>query len=110
MSTVLRTSSTNIVDIPDLYDMVAQVFLTGANATPVSGALLDAAKVALSPAVPLTWAYVAGTQGTWRAAIADTVVLTDGATYYARLKISTGSPATIRQLDVKCTVVGTENP
>lgn len=99
---ILKPASTNIMEIPDVFDEVSGVFLTSVNATATEGALLDSALGALSPAVALTWTYVAATSGTWRTTLVNSVALVDGTDYFARVKFTVTSTGVVRMVYIPC--------
>lgn len=97
---IVKPGSTNVVEVADIFDTINRTSFD-ATATPTLGALLDSSKNALVSPVGLTWAFVTGSQGTWRATIADSVALVDGTTYYARVKL-TSAAGVVRTVYVKC--------
>lgn len=84
---VLFPDNDNYIKITGLYDRTTGNWI---NSGTVTGSVRDVAKAVLSPAVDLTFSYLAGTNGNWEAFIPDTDTLPLGR-HFLFLEVNAGA-------------------
>ncbi len=89
MTQVIFDLNDNLLELVDLKDVVADTF---ANAATVTVTLVDKDDVeVVGETWPLTMAYVAASNGKYRAVLKDTLTLTVDALYTAKIDVNDGA-------------------